>query len=344
MPRQQVRLSDAIEEFIASRRAQGYAERTIKNYRLALGRLLESVGNIYVESITERHIDGYFGMNSTRWAPGTMNLMRAHLVAFFGWCRQRRYMTRDNDPMATTRRRREPRRDKLRVPVTEFSRLLDTATFPRNRMVIAIGLYLFLRSSEIRTLQLKHLHLDMDEIAVTVHKRGGEVDRMPVSSPLRIELNRWLTFYAEQVGELKPDYYLVPSLKHVAGYYDYERGHIMGRKSDERALRPERMMSEPHAVVNQVLDAAGYETFREGCHTLRRSGARALFDELAEDASNDRALEIVSSMLHHVEMGTTQLYLGIEGSRAKRDQLLKGRQLFKINDANVAPLRVVGSD
>lgn len=341
MPRAQVRLSDAIDEYLSSRRSNGYSNNTVKSAHNVLTKLLVQVGNIYVDSIGSHHIDGLYAANASRWkSPETLNLSRSHLAGFFKWCRAHRYMTPDNEPLVDRRRRHVPRQDRLRVPVAEFPRLLDAAQFPRNRMIISLGLYLFLRAGEIRTLRVSDVHLDLGEVTVKVHKKGGDIDRMPVSRQLDQELRRWLTDYTERVGPLAPDMFLVPGMNNAPGFYDYEKKQIQGRSHTEGLLVPSRPVSEPQDVVHRALEALGYKTLREGCHTLRRSGARALYDELA-DRGHDYALEVVSAMLHHSQMATTQIYLGLADSERRRDLTLKGRDMFVVNEQNVTPLKAV---
>lgn len=340
MPRHASRLSSAVEDFLAHRRANGYAANTVRSSTRVLHRLVDHLGNVGLDSIEPRHIDSYFAANADVWNPSTRNLAQSHLATFFGWARASRIMNRDSDPLLTTRRQRVVRANRYRVPVGEFPRLLDSAANPRDRMVCALGLFLFLRAGEISSLRISDLRLPVDELLVTVHKAGGEQDSMPIATPLRRELNRWLTFYTERVGPLQSDYFLVPALRRPPGVYNRE-SHRLEPQSDYMVPNPTRPFAEPADAVKRALATMGRDTFREGCHTLRRSGARALFDELV-DRGYERALETVSSMLHHADMAVTQIYLGLQESRTRRDDLVKGQQMFsRMNPSNVVPLAAV---
>ena len=54
---EKIRLSDAIDKYCDHLKAKDRGFRTIKNHRQPLNRALEQWGNIYVQSITPKHID-----------------------------------------------------------------------------------------------------------------------------------------------------------------------------------------------------------------------------------------------------------------------------------------------
>src|SRR5690606_30101648 len=91
-------------------------------------------------------------------------------------------------------------------------------------------------------------------------------------------------------------------------------------------------------VVQGALGALGYPTRGEGCHTVRRSVARAFFDSMATDTGYDAALRTVSAMLHHKSSATTEIYLGLTSERVRRDSLLRGRPFLSALGAPVAEI------
>lgn len=338
-----VRLTDARDAYLAHRKAQGLAVNTLRNDRVAIERLITHAGNHYVRSIQAHHIDEYLAHYTDIWAPGSMNLRANSLVQFFKFCRARRWMHRDFNPMENHRNRRVENVSRMRIPVGRFNEALDASLHPRDRMQVALGLFLFLRASEIRLLTLGDVYLERNEMAVKVPKSKLN-DLMPISSPLRDELTRWLTYYTNEVGALRDAYHLIPAKLPCPGSYDAETQRLVPGMALAH-LDPARPVGNPAATVKRVCLKLGYPDHKEGAHTLRRSGARALFDELADNGGYDRALEIVSTMLHHSSMGTTQHYLGLSESRLRRDELLKGRQMFSgMNPENVHRLHAVGSE
>ena len=91
-----------------------------------------------------------------------------------------------------------------------------------------------------------------------------------------------------------------------------------------------------------ALRAHGYDIAGEGGHTLRRSAARALYDELVEERGYDGALRRVQTMLDHKHSMTTELYLGLDVDKVARNKALRGKPMFtrrQVGTAgNVIPL------
>ena len=322
-----IKLSDAIDEFLASRKSKGLADNTIRGDRASLHFLLKTVGNIQLRTLEPRHIDMVFAAQDKNLA-SSRNMMLTRLRVFFQWARGRGYMR--GDPTMEMRRQKESRDNRLFVPVEDFPRLLDAAEHPRDRIVVALGMYLFLRVSEIESLRVGDVDLDAGEVRVKVHKTKDS-DTMPICAELDEELRTWLAWYAANIGRpLEDDMYLVPAKR------DYRAVPGPGGKflpvSDETPTRvkinPYTHISRPYKVVQRALAALGYPTRREGGHTLRRSGARALFDTIRGTEGTDGALQQVKVMLHHKNVSMTEHYLGIQPERAQRDARLKGKFMF----------------
>lgn len=340
MPEHQ-RLSDAADEYLRYRKVSGIAVNTIKSDKIFVTRFLLETGNIYVKSIRTDHVERFMTAVAADWSDKTINIARSKLGSFFKFCRSRRWMHRDEDPMENFRRRKVyVGEQRHRIPVDRFPELLDSASHPRDRAALSVGLYLFLRASEMHLLRVGDVHLDTGYVDVTVPKTKVR-DQMPISAPLEAELRSWLTYYTEEVGNLLPEFYLVPA-KQSTFYYDPTLGRFGAAPEDHddtATLRPRSPLLGSHRIVQRALTDLGYADFREGIHTLRRSGARALFDELC-DQGYDRALEMVSTMLHHSSLGITQSYLGLNESRKRRDDLLRGKPMFAQKAVgNVVPLR-----
>jgi integrase len=222
----------------------------------------------------------------------------------------------------------------------KFQALLDATETPRERMVIALGLYLFLRSSEMESLTLQDINLQDGEIQVSIHKTV-DADMMPISAELDYELRRYLTWYTEQMGVLHPQWFLIPyafqkPYRNTHGRFDGQQN--VGR---EWVFKPTTASIRLYEIVQKALESIGYETrsdsgksHGEGVHTLRRSGARALFDDLRQQGY-DGALQRVRSMLHHSSGAMTERYLGINMERRQRNDAIRGKKMFTLEAENV---------
>lgn len=339
-----MRLTEAIDAYLASRATQGFATSTLRNNQKHLARFVAAVGDLNVSSIEPRHVDKAVTMMARTCGPSSINIAVSDWGKFFAWCRAHRHMRPDMNPLAERRPLKVIDRPRMRVPLADFPHLLDSAPNPRDRALVATGLYLFLRQGEAAALRVRDLHLDQDEIDVWITK-SNKHDTMPLSSELRAEYVRWWKVYEAACGPLQDDWYLLPA---------YERGYIL-RNADgtyghtEQWLHPTRRMSQPHSHVNRALNLAGYATrtetgtpTREGMHTLRRSGARALFDEL-RGQGYDGALRRVQAWLHHAHSTTTEHYLGLDLEVTQRNEQTKGQPLYpSLADQNVVLLSAHG--
>lgn len=334
-------LSSAIEEYIAARRGV-YAKNTVDGDRQSLGYLLTAVGNIQTGNLDTRHGEELMSFLASRKMQAST--MRGHHIRvghFVTWMKARKYVGPFADPMATARRPKIQKKVRQRVPAAEFPGLLDGCRTPRHRIVVALGLYVFVRAGEIRVLRLDDVNLAEDLMLVRQPKTS-KMDEMPICGELDDELRRWLTWYhANTPRPLTPSDPLVPGM--FPPKFRNEHGKLIQLK--HITLNPDKVVAKPAALVKQALRAAGYNTtdqwgkpLYEGVHTLRRSGARALFDHLV-DAGYDGALRTVQAMLHHETAAVTERYLGIDLDIRKRDVLLRGKRMFAQAD-NVVKMEV----
>jgi integrase len=321
------RLSDSINEYLAARKARGKAANTIKNDQQALDRLLLVAGNIPTAKIDGNHVDQWLAYQAATCGPGTLNARQSSLAAFIKWATARGHLPRDADPLSGIDYRKVPPRDRLRVPLAKFNLLLDAAEahHPRDRMMVALGLFLMLRQSEACDLRIGDVNLDDGLLSVRIQKTS-QADVMPIPTELDRELRPWLALYAESAGRLQPEWYLLPSRVSHANVRD-ENGRYL-RTERAAGLRPLRRCTRPHEVVKRALRDAGFAVEKqEGMHTLRRSGARALFDELSQ-AGYDGALRTVQTMLHHSTTNMTERYIGISLDKQARDKKFAGKTMF----------------
>ena len=325
-----MKLRNAANEFTVYRRGAGYAANTVRLDRSALNKLFDVVGDIELRSITPMHLDTLFASHS-HLSAGTLNTTHSNLGAFFKWASTRGHIRSEANPLLTRRYLKDPPRDRQRVAVSDFPRLLDVSGHPQTRAVLAIAINLMLRGGEISSLKIGDLNLESGEIRITVHKSGGLIDMMPISSDLDREMRRWLTWYSAEVGELLPNYYLVPAKR--TSPMRLPNGQISHQKF---TVDPNAPMSKIADVAKVALKNLGWEEMHcEGIHTIRRSAARGAFDELV-GRGYDGALRIVQSMLHHKNSSMTERYLGLSVDRKQRDDIVRGQSLYpSLHAANV---------
>lgn len=320
-------LSTAREEYLVYRRSEGYKSNTVRVDLVAIKRLEKITGDISVKAVTTMHIDRlYEHMTDQGLDNVTINLSTSVLRSFFRWAIDRGYRPGDN-PLAGRRTRPIGSKPQTRIPLAQFPALLEAARTPRDRMLIALGLYTMGRATELTGIQMKHVDLDSGEIALYISK-SNIYDRMPISKELRREISRWLPLYEAECGPAQADWYLIPAVQ--GGKHLPTTGN---------PLRPQRQMVNPEDPVKHALTQIGVTGYRTGCHVLRRSAARAMFDELVL-MGYDGALRIVSAWLHHSSVVMTEKYLSLDLDRANRDNVAKGELMFPSLEAdNVVAFR-----
>lgn len=276
-----IRLSTALDEYSRHNLARGLAPGTVRSQLCSLGLFQRVVGNVWLRDISHNDVDRVF--SSYSWQPATRNTKIGQNRAFFRWAKARDYVA--IDPMFGWRMMTPPEKERARIPVAEWPRLFEACAHPQEEIVIAMGLYLFLRVGEMQELQLQHVRLSESLVEIW-RPKTKQRDTMPISAELDPHLRRWMTYLAE-LGYSKPDHYLLATRKRdltMRGRYG-----AVGGTGTVDATRP---LTRPSRTVKRVLVRAGYYTLQEGGHTLRRSGARAYFDELVS-AGYDGALRRV---------------------------------------------------
>lgn len=339
-----VSFAEAVDRFLDDRRIEGYATRTIRHNGYSLRLCMQSVGkDADVARVTRMHVTRMLEEAVNRGNDdSTINTLMSTLSAFFKWCRAEGLMPPDSNPMQGRRYRKVIPRDHTMVNLSEFPVLLDTAEdhHPRDRMFVALGLYTMMRQSEIASLRVGDINLELNLIDAVIHKTRDR-DSMRIVPELRTELRAWLTYYTTACGPLKDSWFLVPTTTR-AGFT--RPGGTYERLPD--VLVPDRAMSKPHLIVHRALVAMGWDLEGKhiGSHTLRRSAARACYSELVAEGVDD-ALRQTGAFLHHKSVTQTEKYLNLTIDRERRNRKYEDAPLYpSLQAANVTALRSLNGE
>lgn len=316
-------LSDAIDIYKTDRLAKGIAKTTVRAEQSSLKQFLAAAGNIQTHSISVKTMDRFWNAHP-EWAPSTWNLKKAHMSSFFTWLRLRGYMPKAFDPLEGLRKRRVPKVQRTLVPVSKFEELIEAAPNPRDRAMVAISLYLFTRISETAAIRWRDVDFDRKTVAI-YRTKTEQYDVLPMCEELEHELRRWKFEYGREAGEVpRPDWYVVPA--YSTPKFSGGRGGQLYMVQPPR-LMPATQLKNITGQIKRVLGKLGYDADKEGGHTLRRSGATALYHELARNG-HDRSIRTVQAMLGHANISTTEIYLSLDLDRKARNDLLAGKRMF----------------
>lgn len=333
-------LNESIDDYLRWRASQDYSQRTLIVESGTLRLFARTCGKTQTYNLTHHSVEKFFTAASRTRQGSTLAGDHGIIDRFLKWCRQTGRLKADNDPLWGRRRPRATVKDRFRIPAAKFPQLLDLAgeQDPRDRALVALLLYTLARGGEVIDLRVRDVQLDAGLLRIRVHKSRLE-DSMPISAELDQEMRRWLTHYTQQVGNLESDAYLIPTRKVLAtnGSDGKFSNHVTG-------YQPHCTIQQTSLVVKPILAAVGVplrdefgKPTYEGGHTLRRSGARALFDSLAA-TGYDHGLRVVQSMLHHKSMSMTEHYIGVTADRRSRDELIRGQIMYPTNGENVLRL------
>lgn len=312
-------LEQAANEYLAQIEAGGLNPATVRNVTYTLQQLCEAAGPIRARDLGHHDIDRWRA--GYAWAPSTYNRKLSDVRQFVTWLQKRRYLDPSKEILFGYRTMKNPKRDRLRIPRSEWDRLLDSANHPVERVLVACGLYTMARPSEIVSLRVGDWDRDNYTLSLYRHKQS-KPDLMPVCLELHAELTRWMEWY-EAHAIIDARSFLIPSRTQ----HNQDPATGQWRYTSDGRVNPTRPQHRPSRAVQRVLAAAGYSTRREGGHTLRRSAARAYYDHLV-DTGHDGALRQVQTILDHSSSVVTEGYLGTTRDKVERDRHLKGRSMF----------------
>jgi integrase len=227
--------------------------------------------------------------------------------------------------------KREQRRPKYYIPVEDFPSMLSVAHDPRDRAVLALALYTLARQSEIAALRLGGLPAGDDKVLRIYREKRKRWTDSPMGRELRGELDIWLKAYADhegytdwrQMAAEHPDWYLVPA--------KWSGQHGWHLRPDERIDRMESIAKLALTDLGVVSTTAGasVEHLGEGMHTVRRSGARALFARLVKSAGYESALTFTQSMLDHETQEMTLRYIGMDWVREQLNEWIIANGMYE---------------
>lgn len=344
-------LDQAIDAYLAGR-ATRHAATTVRNDEIVLRRFAAWYGNVQIRHMRPERVEEWFNSlrrpHTTRDKVSrppitavTFNYYSTRLRGLFDWCTRRGLLK--TDLMAEIQPLPVRRKKRLQPPPSVLVDLPNHTTNARDRMLVALLASTGFRRGTALALKVGDIDLDSGWIFAQITKSRTE-DEFPISSDPEPEIRRWFRAYAKELRRpLTGDEVLLPRrVGHVWRYVEQEDGSKI-RSHDPGTWDATTAMTHPERVVQATLRSAGLEIKAgEGCHTLRRAVARAIFDSL-QHQGHDHAIRMTGAMLHHQNAATTEIYLGLSAEIERRNTLVRGKPLLsamvQTDDAEVVPIR-----
>ncbi len=315
------------DEWVVARKLK---PNTRKNKRQTLNHAKKVWGNPMVRRINASDVDKYFSTHE--WAPKTRNLYLGNLREFFQFCRDRGIVESSFDPTRGWRSAREGDSRMFWIPATEFHDLLEAAdkSHPRDRMIVAVGLFCLLRGSEVQLLTFGDVDLKGKWLHFQVPKGTAEGAPMkersnPIVDNLVDEFERYFEWVRQTQGSIRPEWFLTPRRKKRV--FNNRQTSFL----PPITMNMDEKLAHIYEPVNKAFAELGYTgpeyKGKTGNHALRRSGARMLLDHFRLNQGEQSALLRVSQMLGHKTIKDTMHYIGRDIENDQLHSLLAGTRI-----------------
>lgn len=288
--------------------------------------ITETQPNVYITDICERdarYMERYFNrIRPPALKPSSWNAYRSIVSAFWVYAQARGFV--QLNPMLHIDPVKVPQRRRLQLSATELLQMLEDAT-PRDRVGLAVGMNTALRASDIANLDVGSADLNANWLSVYI-KKTKKFEEMPITIELRAELLRWFAHYAEamnvaSISALPNSWPLMPAARWQP-FFPLERS-----RGGQLVYLTSTRLTRPHLIVHRALERLGHPILGEGFHTLRRSGARVVYEQAKRDGEAD-PMSLPQAFLGHEKRSTTEHYLGTTVEKERRDTMLRGRSLL----------------
>lgn len=333
-------LRPAVLEYTAFLK-DNYAVSTVENKTIALRKMVKVLGGgRWVDEVEPWDMTAvWLECGKTRGDNARIIDHQAY-KHFFKWCAQMQYRSNNVELMEHIKAPKPFYKERKRVPVEQFEDLKSACITPRDRMYISTGLYMLCRKVELSSIPWGDVDRENGEIVITRFKTK-KPDVLAISDELEQELEYyedWYKFVTDtpKFTPLQPHWVLTPR---------FTRPQFQGGQKWCRGLiRPDMVMDKQTGgeIAQRALNAIGFPTrelvrgpggewtdksLREGAHTLRRSGARALYDALVEAGFVD-AMRKVQQQLGHQTLQQTEAYIGASPDREARNKAIRGKVMY----------------
>ena len=304
---------------LKSRQAGGVSPETLKTYAVAVRDFLIFTGPVEqprfaLQSLDEEVIEQYLVQARQRlrhdhrgsdhlslgsigtYLAGVRALYRALTWAGVCGVNPAAQVRAPRDPTPAHTRKRAIPNGKVRELFAAVDAQTDPAVAARDRALLALGVTLGLRASEIVRLDVVDVGLSLAELHVRDGK-GGKQRQIPIPDGALATLRKWLQQrrVLEMRGKIMANQ---PGL-----LVSFHRGYF-GRRLSVRGLRD---------IVNSYFSQVGLPADMWGVHTLRRTAGTRLYRQ-------SRDLHVVSDILGHASVTTSAIYAKLD-TQIRREAL-----------------------
>lgn len=258
-----------------------------------------------------------------------------NVKVFVRWLVETR-VVRDTEVLIQFKRaRRKPGSvtPKRRLSMVQIMDAVNLCTDPWERWITAFAFLSMGREGELLNTVMADFNLERLRIMWARPKVDDYDDNLPILGQLHKEYLRWRETYRQLCPDADVDgaAYAIPARKVRA------QGKVHTYDPNNHPANIGHIVKKATALS---LGVPASTLKNQAAHIARRSGARALYDQL-RDAKVEDPIRIVMTMLGHTVQATTEHYIGVRDDRERRDIVLAGSDLMNFDVDNVIQLREV---
>ena len=179
---------DLLNCYLDAMRVQGRSEKTVKQYRYVLEKMLNKI-NIPTRRITVYHLRNYLSTEQARGIKdSTLESNRQVMSAYFGWLFRESLI--DKNPVANLGTIKVGKVKKATFTDVDIAKLKDACDLQRDKAIIAFLSATGCRISEVTGLDRNRI--DFDRCRCVVHGKGNKERTAFFDGVTALELKRYL--------------------------------------------------------------------------------------------------------------------------------------------------------
>lgn len=274
----------AFQAFIVAKKVAGRTEATLGFYLKTLRAVFRRIGKD-PQSATTNDIRVYLAEREIKDKASdvTRNNERRVLSSFYKWLEDEEMISKN--PMRKIVEIKVRKKKRRAFTDMDVEKLRDAARNEKEAAVVEVLLSTGCRVSELCGMKVSEI--DLDEGAVTVHGKGNKDRMCYLNARSVLAIRKWLGTEQYRTRKAKGSEWLFPRR----------------RMDGENAAMPMDKGSV-ESMVRGIGDRAGVENVHP--HRFRRTCATHALE-------SGMPIQLVSKMLGHEDISTTQVYLDLEG-------------------------------
>lgn len=281
-----------INRFLAAKLVKGCTERTISQYRVELSKIITKLRKSVLE-ITSDDIRLYLAVRMTQdgISKVTANNELRYMRSFFAWLNDEELIAKN--PTAKIDAIKQEKRKKKAFTEMECEKLRSACVTSMETAIIEVLLSTGCRVSELCGMQID----EIKDSKIVVKGKGNKYRTVYLTAKAQLALAKYLN----DRNDTNP--YIFPkSVSIVKGGGQRGRGCREWYKNPEAIADGKRNTSSVEATVRKIGKRAGVENTHP--HKFRRTSATFAL-------RRGMPIEMVSKMLGHENLATTQIYLDL---------------------------------